>query len=187
MKKQRFILMILFAASITMAGAAPEPRITFSGDSTLHAFEGHGHADSFEHRRGTNGAHVFAMTVSARSLETGLGARDAKMWKLLDVDHFPTLSGRLEAIPDAWLASADDAGIQSRPLQLSLRDHEEAVPAQIQCVREDDGTGWMDVSFTVSLKAFGLSPPSVLGLIRVRDTVDVKVRLPLDDQEESGS
>lgn len=167
MKKQRMFLLLtalLVLLSTLVHGGAPV--VEFSGDSTLHGFHGTGSVLRVE--RSDSGQ--VEVDVAAASLCTGNSARDANLRRLLETDAHPIIHGRLDSPP------ADEARAD---ILLRLRDVERPVEARIQPVAMPDGARALDVRFTVSLAAFALKPPSVLGLVRVRDAVDVHAVIPL--------
>lgn len=183
MKTQRLLASVLLACGCA-AGAYADtlPSIEFSGDSTLHEFSGRANAETFAWQQNED-AYQAAMSIKGGSLTTDSTGRDRNMWRMLEVERFPTLSGQLADVPSSWLAGTNESGALTRPIQLTLRDRTLAVPATLQIIPDAEGTRFVDIRFVVSLAAFGMRPPAVLGVIRVRDTVDVHIQLPLPDKE----
>jgi len=66
------------------------------------------------------------------------------------------------------------------PVTLTMAGTTGTVTAAVKNLRESATAVSFDLSFPVSLKAFRLKPPSTLvGLVKVRDTVDVTARVTL--------
>jgi polyisoprenoid-binding protein YceI len=62
-------------------------------------------------------------------------------------------------------------------MHLRIRDQERPVKLQLKEWRASADSLSFNASGKVSLKAFGLEPPSVLGIIRVGDEVTLNVRV----------
>lgn len=185
MKTQRLLTALLLTGLAMGARAESAARIEFTGDSTLHGFSGHAESTELAWQRGADDTLDVALRVSAGALTTDLSARDKNMWRMLDAAGFPQLAGTLDHLPAAWL-NAPQAEPLTRPLTLTIRDRTLNLPAQVRLLR-DETNALLDVSFTVSLDAYGLRPPNVLGLIRVRDTVQVHVQIPVLSDKDSSS
>ncbi len=170
----------LFLAGAASAWAAPASHITFTGDSTLHAFSGEATAEAPTWMRQTNGAWRVDLHVRAADLHTGHDKRDRNMWRMLEGELFPTLSGFMEDLP-----ALAPGGSATHRLRLRIHGRELEVPATITAAPGADGAPQLDVHFVVSLQALALKPPAVLGLIRVHDTVDVHVRIPPPGEQPS--
>ncbi len=167
MKKQRvFLALGVLLASLGSVALGGAPVIEFKGDSTLHGFSGTGNVlrvEWFDTGR-------VEVDVASASLCTGNSARDSNLRRLIEADAFPIIRGRLESLP------VDSPHAE---IILRLRDVERPVEARIQPVSMPDGARALDLQFTVSLASFALKPPSVLGLVRVSDAVDVHAIIPL--------
>ena len=175
--------LLLMAGALGVEAESSLARITFEGDSTLHGFSGHAHSDQLRWEKSGEHTYRVALRVPARSLTTDLAARDKNMWKLLEVDAFPQLAGDLDGVPADWLNHPQPEPL-TRSLALTIRDRTHSIPAQVNLARDETGAQ-LDVSFVVSLQRYGLRAPSVLGLMRVRDTVDVRVQVPLPREKDS--
>jgi hypothetical protein len=70
-------------------------------------------------------------------------------------------------------------GTASIDLHLRIRDVERKVRATAGNLKESGERVTFDLEFPVSLGEFELKPPSVLGIIRVGDTVSVKAAFTL--------
>ena len=181
MKNKRVAsVLALMLAGTASAWAAPASHITFTGDSTLHAFSGEATAAAPTWIRKTNGAWRVELQVRAADLHTGHAKRDHNMWRMLELEQFPTLSGFMEDLP-----ALEPGGSATQALHLLIHGRAVDVPATITAEPVPDGALQLDVHFVVSLEALALKPPVVLGLIRVHDTVDVHVRIPAPGEQPS--
>lgn len=188
---RRLILLIatwslLFTPAMAME-LQGECKVRFTGSSTLHDFEGTGSCEPFVLRTvETAGAEAIVpetiLTVTVAGMQTGNSSRDQKMREMFGADRYPLIAGVLGGSPVAELRQQlHDAarGTRSFPLRLRIRDVEAPTVGRVtQLVDNAQGLNF-DLEFPVSLAAYRLEPPSVLGLIRVADEVRVKVSLHL--------
>jgi len=149
--------------------------IEFTGHSTLHDFRGTVHSQPFEVlvEKAENGAETWSVDVSvtAEQMNTGNGLRDKNMRALLRVSDFPLIRGSVvRAAPAAFRSSAAPAKL---PLKLSLLARDAEVEADVSNWQEDENRIEFDMAFPVSLGQYGLKPPSMMGMIKVGDRVDV--------------
>jgi polyisoprenoid-binding protein YceI len=168
----------LFCALASLAMAAEgagtaTAEIRFAGTSTLHGFKGHATAEPFAlELREEPATHEALATASARvkvsALTTDHEARDRKMRDMLDLERFASIDG---SIRDAHIPTSGSGPVE---LLLKIRGLEHTVSAAASEWRKADGSTSFRLAFPVSLRAFGLKPPSVLGMIRVGDEVRVE-------------
>jgi polyisoprenoid-binding protein YceI len=165
-------LSLSIAASAETQNAAATADIQFKGSSTLHSFEGKVKTKPFTLAfisETTNSPMRVSGTASFNVLEmsTDNGKRDKKMRKMLDQEQFPTITGTLTN------AELPTTGSSSATLHLRIRDIEQDVPVTLMYLERAGDLVTFNVIFPVSLKEFGLKAPSVVGLIRVADTVEI--------------
>lgn len=147
--------------------------ITFSGSSTLHDFEGTATSLPFD-ARFTEDQETGRLQVNAKAMlnvqrmTTENKKRDINMFKMFDLEHFKLIVGEL---PETTITAEGDTRVR---LHLKIRNVENDVDATISNVQRNGNTISCNMKFPVSLKTFGLKGPSVLGLIRVDDTVYVE-------------
>lgn len=144
--------------------------IVFHGTSTLHDFEGRVMSQPFQLLLATNAWSAQAEVV-AGEMTTLNTRRDRAMWTMLGTNLYPRLSGKFHA------ATHPSAG-SNAVLTLRIRDHEIDLPVTITRWSETSDAVRFHAAWDVSLKEYGIKPPSVLGLIRVGDRVhlDAEVR-----------
>jgi len=148
-------------------------KITFKGTSTLHDFEGTATSAPFDatfSEEGKTGQlYVSASTsVVILKMDTQNKKRDKKMFKMFETQTYALITGSLEKAP------VPTAGSGEATLLLKIHGVEKEIIATLSDFTHDDKTAQCKMTFTISLKAFGLKPPSVIGLIRVGDTVQVE-------------
>jgi polyisoprenoid-binding protein YceI len=118
-----------------------------------------------------------ALTVDLRTLETGIGLRDAHMRdQYLEV-------GKGEGFAAAVLSDLDLGAVPAESLRarvrftgtLQLHGVRQPVAGQAD-VRRDGAAVRVEAAFPIALAAYGIAEPRYLG-IGVKDTVQVKVTL----------
>lgn len=154
--------------------------IRFNGYSNLHDFEGTVISRPYrvDVARAADGTERWTVRIDVPAVEmnTNNGKRDKNMRALLKVAEFPLISGVVSGLDP--LQYRGDAP-PPLPLDLTLVGRTNALQATVRKLKETDSTVEFDLGFQVSLKAFGLKPPSVLGMIRVSDHVDVLCHVTL--------
>lgn len=159
----------LFAEPRTLIAVA-----TFDGTSTLHNFTGTGTSaptkatwSPLESGGGLLSAEGIAFEVS--SLSTDHKKRDKNMMKMFEPDTHPLITGDLKDL------NLSGAGGEKQEIMLHIHGNTLTVPVTITNFQTEGDAISFTCSFSLSLKEAGLQRPSVLGLIRVGDTVDLKV------------
>ena len=163
----------LLPASAGANTAEATAAIIFSGTSTLHDFEGTVISKPFtvtaEEDADSGAVRVSATAVlNVQDMTTDHKKRDKNMFKMLEQETFTLISGSLH---DAVLPTT---GTTTATLRLKIRDVEQDVEVALSDYKRTGDQVSCTMAFPVSLKAFNLQRPSVLGLIRVGDTVQIK-------------
>lgn len=173
-------LCILIALSLSLLPASAGANtaeataaIVFSGTSTLHDFEGIVISKPFtvtaEEDADSGAMRVSATAVlNVQDMTTDHKKRDKNMFKMFDQETFTLISGSLN---DAVLPTA---GTSTATLRLKIRDIEQDVEVTLSDFKRIGDQVSCSMAFPISLKAFSLKQPSVMGLIRVGDTVQIK-------------
>ena len=164
---------ILLAASARAETFSGTASVEFKGTSTLHEFEGRVEAKPFtgtvRKEEKTGKLLVTASTeIKVMEMTTENKKRDKNMFKMFDAKNYPLIYG---ALSDAPIPTEGSAEI---PLKIKIRDVQHEVVATISDFKHDGNQASCRMVFSVSLKAFGLKAPSVMGLIRVGDTVTIE-------------
>lgn len=146
--------------------------VGFDGTSTLHGFAGEAAPSRFVLVAASDGGGLDAdVVVDARSLRTGLAARDARLRTMLDVDRWPDIVGRFRRVDPAVVEAT-----RRLPFTLTIRDVSRPVDAVVTRWARGERDLVLEAEATLSLRDFGLEAPSVVGLVRVGDVVRVRVR-----------
>ena len=159
--------------------------VAFQGTSTLHDFEGTGSCQPFTVSEHDGIMTVPALSVAVAGMDTDNSKRDKKMRGMFDSEKYPLITGStgpviLGDIRNAMTGGSDSAA--EVQIQLKIRDIEKTVTASLQNVVETDAKITADLVFSLSLTEYQLEPPSVLGIIKVGDTVNVRTSFSLDAQ-----
>lgn len=162
---------IAVAAAALLGEQAPaasypaQAEVRFHGTSTLHDFDGSVTPRPFTITR-DDASFSARVHVRVADMTTANAKRDGKMRTMLSAPRFGEIVGIIE---DAPIPQSADARI---PLRLRIRDREQTLQARVVEWGAADGIAFR-LEFSLSLAAFALAPPSVLGMIRVGDTVAV--------------
>jgi polyisoprenoid-binding protein YceI len=151
--------------------------IRFQGASTLHDFRGQGTTDVFEAAVALQDSNAATVTCSAplpvKGLSTDNTRRDKAMFAMFHADEFPVVVGSIsDVVVDARMPA-------EVPVSVSILGKEQQVEAEITNASFSEGHIAFHVFMDVSLKASGLKPPTVIGLIRVGDIVHVSADIEL--------
>jgi polyisoprenoid-binding protein YceI len=141
--------------------------IKFAGTSTLHDFGGALPSQPFTLVL-SNGTWSADADVLSGLMNTAHEKRDRKMHEMFATNSFPKMHGAVTAalIPGA-------AGTNAT-LQLIIRDKTNALTARITGWTEDVSAIKFHATWELSLKDYALKPPSVLGVIKVGDRIQLE-------------
>lgn len=157
--------------------------ISFSFRSTLHKVDGEAQRfrGTFNGRPGLlNHISDGVVTVDVAELDTGHPKRDANMFEMFELPRYPQISYQLKEV--AGVPAVDGpAGQVNLKGTLKIRDLE--LPLEMPAVIIETGEGiTLSGETDLSLQDFELTPPSVMMVIRVFDTVHVKFRVILKER-----
>jgi len=160
--------------------------VKFKGFSTLHDFEGTVRAVPLKVTvKDAKGGRIVSATseVEVNRMSTDEKDRDKNMWAMFNSTKFRFIKVVVRETPEATLRPVGGKP-GSLPLTLTIAGTSGEVTGAVKNLRESAAATTFDLSFPVSLKAFRLTPPSTLvGLIKVRDTVEVTVHVTLARQK----
>ena len=167
-----FILLFTLSSTAFAADYRGECAIDFHGTSTLHDFHGKAACQPFTVSRTDGVVDLSRLTVAVADMDTDNSKRDKKMREMFDEKKYPVITGSAGPV-----ALKDVHGKVS--FKLKIRDIVKPVTATVTNFVETDSRITADVAFTLSLAEYRLKPPSVLGMIRVGDTISVKATIVL--------
>lgn len=168
----------LVFADETWLGSAD---VKFKGYSTLHNFEGKVKDVPLKVTvAGEKGNRIVNATsnVPVKEMSTANNDRDRSMWDMFNETQFKVIKVEVSNAQEKALKPRGKPG--SMPITLSIARKRGSVIGAVTNVSETPTDVSFDLSFPVSLKAFGLEPPKAVGgLVSVRDTVDATARITL--------
>jgi len=157
--------------------------VAFEGSSTLHNFNGKGRCEPFIASENAGIINVPELTVAVADMDTDNSSRDNKMHKMFEAEKYPLITGMSGPVSLSTIRKTLEENIDStQPLlfQLKVRDIEKPVTAILQNIVETEDKLTADLAFTLSLADYKLKAPSVLGIIRVGDTIKVTTSFLLE-------
>ena len=181
-----FCLSFVLLASIVHADTttvwAGKAEITFSGTSTLHDWGGKVSAKPFNttvtlDSSGKPTRIQADVRVEATKMDTAEPKRDENMRKAMKVTDHPLISAAIDVAADQ--IAADGKTPTKLPMTLTLLGKPQKVNATITNWKLVGGKATFDLDFPVSMKASGISVPTVLLFIRVGDGVKVHASVTL--------
>ena len=143
-------------------------RISFKGTSTLHDFEGHVSAQPVTLNLLSNSWSAVADVLSG-AMTTANESRDRNMWKMLGTNLFPRIRGVVRDAPVPETGTSTGRATMS----LSIRDRQRDIPVTLSNWSESEGVLRFEANWLLSLRQYNLSPPSVMGVVRVGDKVQL--------------
>jgi len=173
-KKSSATVVALFLLASAQAGEfSGAAEVMFKGTSTLHEFEGSVKTAPFQatfsEDKKTEQLRVSASTtVVILELDTQNKKRDKKMFKMFETKQYALISGSVENV------LVPTSGSSEVSLRLKIHGVEKEITATLSDFKRDGKTAQCKMTFTVVLTEFGLKPPSVMGLIRVGDNVQIE-------------
>lgn len=156
--------------------------VLFQGTSTLHDFEGKGRCQPFSVSETDGLMTIPELNVAVAGMDTDNAKRDKKMLGMFEADKYPLITGRTGPVEINSLRKTlqEDSGNTPEVLfNLKIRDIEKPVTAVLKNIVETDSTISADLVFSLLLPDYQLKPPSVLGIIKVGEIVDVTTSFTL--------
>jgi hypothetical protein len=161
--------------------------VKFRGYSTLHDFDGTVRAVPLKVkvRQGANGRIVDATSdVKVKEMNTADEKRDANMMTMFKEAQFHLIKVEVSGAEERTLRPQSGKP-GSMPVTLTIAGMRGTANGTVTNVSESPEKVEFDLAFPVSLKAFNLEPPKVIGgLIKVRDNVDVTAHVVLKKAAE---
>jgi polyisoprenoid-binding protein YceI len=183
----KFTLLVLFglacsAFAETIQSWSGKADITFDGTSTLHAWGGKVSAKPYATEVTLDDAgkpvRIKAeVTVEAVKMDTDEAKRDENMRKAMKVTDYPLISASIDVAADK--IAADGKTPTKLPMTLTLLGKPQQVLATITNWKLIGGKATFDLDFPISMKASGISVPTVLLFIKVGDSIKVHASVTL--------
>lgn len=173
MKKLLCLIATLALACSAHAGWQGSATADFAVKATVDSFTGKAASEAITIADGTSDLPV---TFQIARMETGKKKRDAEMQHMFGAEKHPYITG---------LASMDDLvkieGQGELPVTLSISGQTRKLTATISNLVRADGKLTFTAHLVISLKSFGLKPPSIMKIINVHDLVKVTAAFELSE------
>lgn len=180
--KSLLALLFVLGGAVTLRAEIwkGQASIAFDGTSTLHDWGGKVTAQPFKADVTMNGDKpqriVSTVTVKAAEMDTEEAKRDENMRKAMKVTEHPLIVGKI----DAKFSEVAAAGTPTKlPIELNLLGKPQNVTGTISNWKLEGGKATFDLEFPVSMKASGISVPTVLLFIKVGDGIKVRASVTL--------
>ena len=165
--------LVLSNAAAGTGKAQASTSIHFEGSSTLHGFEGTVNTQPFFalFREDKESGKIWISTkamLNVSDMTTEHKKRDKNMLKMFEQPRFASITGTLTEVEIPM------TGTNTVSLLLKIRDVEKNIDVTLSNWKREDHLATFNMTFPVSLKAFNLKGPSVMGVIRVGDIVHVE-------------
>lgn len=156
--------------------------IGFSGTSTLHDWAGKVTAQPFTTTITYDTLTVVkqiraTVQVEAAQMDTAEPKRDDNMHRAMQVQKYPLVEALIDT--PGSMVIVDGKTPTRLPLKLKLLGKTQTVDAVVSNWKKTGETASFDLDFELSMKASGISVPSVLLVIRVGDSVKVHATVNL--------
>lgn len=162
-------------------------RVTFSGESTLHNFTGKVDSEPFtvsisQTQDLANAKASSHVVVKAAGMNSDNKKRDKEMHKCMEVTTYPEIIVDLSDLPVSETKPALDGPVPRPtviPFTMTLKGKPQQVTGTVSNWSFNGESVDCVVSFPVSLEKSGITPPNVLGLVKVKDEIQVTAVLHL--------
>jgi polyisoprenoid-binding protein YceI len=161
--------------------------IRFLGKSTLHDFTGTVAIAPFtltvdDPESRDNATLSGTLTASVAKMDTQDEKRDENMRASLEAAKHPLISVALSRVKVADTKPQWEGRLPKPatvPFELTILGKTKAHTGRVTSWSEKQGAVTMVVAFPVSLKDYNIKVPTVLGVIRVKDTIEVEATIEL--------
>lgn len=123
-----------------------------------------------------DGAPELPVTFQIARMETGKKKRDVEMQHMFGADQHPYITGLAQAEAVLKLDGSGEV-----PVTIGISGQTREVTAKISDVVRADGKLTFTAYLEISLKSFGLKPPSIMKIINVGDVVKVTTKFELTE------
>ena len=156
------LTLLLFSAS-SRAAWQGSASATYAVKATVDSFVGKAASEPIAI---AEGADEVTVTFAIAKMDTGKKKRDVEMQHMFHADQHPDIVG--VARTEALLALTADGEV---PVRLTINGQTREIPARISKLVREEGKLAFVADLDLSLKAFGLKPPSIMKIIKVADLV----------------
>jgi len=157
-----------------------EAVIRFAGTSTLHGFGGELPAQPFLLIL-SNGTWTASAEVQTGQMLTDNAKRDRRMHEMMRTNDFPRMRGAVLAAPIPGTAGTNVT------LTLQIRGATNDLTGRISNWQETAESIQFHAKWELSLKQYGIKPPSVAGIMRVGDIVRLEADVKATKTQSTSS
>ncbi len=191
MKKSRLCCLLLISmlmAPLAATAATSNYRgsctITFQVQKTvMKDFTGTAACESFEITVTDNMVSIPFIVVPIAAMDTGNSKRDREMRTMFESQTFPRITGETEGFAsDRLLTTAGPLAEMPEELTfaLTIRDITQTITATVTEPHSDSSSIEATLIFDLSLASFELDPPSFMGIVRVKDNLQIRAKVSID-------
>ncbi len=182
------LLITLLMMPLTAPAATPGYRgsctISFQVQKTLMKdFTGTAACEPFDITVTDNMVNIPVIAVEIATMNTGNNKRDKEMRAMFEHLTFPRITGETEAFTSDRLLTPEGQLVEmpeQLTFALTIRDVTQTITATVTEPVIDPSSINAILAFNLSLSSFGLNPPSFMGIIKVKDDLQVKVNMSID-------
>lgn len=175
----RYLMFIILVLTLTVATAAARDYqggcdISFYGRTAFKGFRGTVSCQPFSVSEVNGFVESPVISVRVAQMDTNNAKRNIQLREMFEEDKFPLITGSADRIPMEDILSILKRGPSATTevsFQLTIRDITHQVAATIKNLVETETSITAELEFAVSLASYQLSPPSLLGIIRVADII----------------
>ena len=159
-------------------------RVHFTGSSTLHKFDGTVTTQPFTANvpdRDVTVRDLDGVTIKTRvkDMDTGNKRMNRNMYEMFEAKDHPFITAAV-VTSDGEGKGGTAKHEHGLAFDIKIRDIEKRIPAKVTETHRRPPRVEAQLRFSVSLKDFKLKPPTLFGILRVHDTVEVETRVILD-------
>ena len=167
---------LVFVSPVVQAGTMTGVcNAEFAVKATMDSFVGHAKSEPASVDLAKDGKLTFCVGVT--NMITGKIKRDEEMFRMFSATNFPVIAGAAK-VSDLNALKAE-AGKATLPIDVTIHGVTHSLTAQVSGLKRNEKSLAFDAAFTVPLGDFGLTPPSVMKIIRVSNDVSVIAHVAL--------
>ena len=182
------LLISIFVAPQATAAATVNYRgsctVTFQVQKTMMKdFSGHAACEPFDLTVTDNKISIPVIAVQVATMETGNSKRDREMRIMFEYQTFPRITAEIEdytADQPLTTGGRIDQIPEELTFGLTIRDITQRITATVTEPRIDSSVIEATLVFDLSLASFELDPPSFMGIVKVKDHLQIRANVFLD-------
>ena len=182
------LLISILMAPLAATAATPTFRgscaITFQVQKTvMKDFTGTAACEPFEITVTEDMISIPVIVVPVATMDTGNSRRDREMRTMFESQIFPRITGETEAFASDRLSIPEgrlDQMPEELTFALTIRGITQTITATVTEPHIEPSSIEATLIFDLSLASFKLDPPSFMGIVRVKDNLQLRAKVSLD-------